>query len=72
MKKGYIRLLVFEAIIALILFLNSFVWNILSRHFMNIFLLIVLILFRVFFGLEKDRHRYVKDVLMDVFIFLIV
>ena len=70
MKKGYIRLLVFEAIIALILFLNSFVWNILSRHFMNIFLLIVLILFRVFFGLEKDRHRYFKEVLFEIFSFV--
>ena len=39
---------------------------------MNIFLLVLIILFRVFFGLEKDRHRYWKVVLMDVFIFLLV
>ena len=70
MKKGYIRLLVFEFLISIILFLNSFVWNILSRHIMNLFLLLIMILFRVFFGFEKDRHRYIKDILMEVFIFL--
>ena len=72
MKKGYIRLLIFEFLICIVLFLNSFVWNILSNHIMNIFLLGLIILFRVFFGLEKDRHRYSKIVLMDVFIFLLV
>ncbi len=72
MKKGYVRLLVFEFFVCVVLFLNSFVWNILSKHIMNLFLLALIILFRIFFGLEKDRHRYVKDVLMDVFIFLII
>ena len=72
MKKGYIRLLVFEFLICIVLFLNSFVWNILSKHIMNIFLLILIILFKIFFGVEKDRHRYIKDILMDVFIFLII
>ncbi len=72
MKKGYIRLLVFEFLICMILFLNSFVWNILSRHTMNVFLFVLIVLFGVFFGFEKDRHRYIKDILMDVFIFLVI
>ena len=72
MKKGYIRLLVFELLICIVLFLNSFVWNILSKHTMNIFLFLLIIIFKLFFGLEKDRHRYVKDILMDVVIFLII
>ena len=72
MKKGYKRLLVFELLVLLILFLNSFVWNILSNHFMNIFLLFLIVIFKVFFGLEKDRHRYIKDLLMEVFIFLLI
>ena len=72
MKKGYIRLLIFELLVCFILFLNSFVWNILNKHMMNIFLFLLLILFRVFFGFEKDRHRYIKDLLMEVFIFLMV
>lgn len=71
MKKGYIRLIVFELLICSILFLNSFVWNILSKHIMNIFLLLLIIIFKFFFGLEKDRHRYAKDILLDVFIFLL-
>ena len=72
MKKGYIRLLVFEFFVCIILFLNSFVWNILSRHVMNAFLFLLLIIFRMVFGFEKDRHRYLKDILMEVFIFLMV
>ncbi len=72
MKKGYIRLLIFELLVCLILFLNSFVWNILSRHTINIFLFGLIIVFKIFFGFEKDRHRFLKDVLMDVFIFLMV
>ena len=72
MKKGYIRLLVFEFFVCIILFLNSFVWNILSRHIMNAFLFLLLFIFRMVFGFEKDRHRYIKDILMDVFIFLMV
>ena len=72
MKKGYVRLLVFECLVCIVLLLNSFVWNILSGHIMNLFLLVLIILFKIFFGFEKDRHRYVKDVLMDIFIFLII
>lgn len=72
MKKGYIRLLVFEFLVCIVLFLNSFVWNILSRTTLNIFLLLLIIIFKIFFGLEKDRHRFLKDILMDVFIFLMV
>ena len=72
MKKGYRRLLIFNIIVIIVLFLNSFVWNILSRYIMNIFFVGLLVLFRVFFGFEKDRHRYIKDILMEVFIFLML
>lgn len=72
MKKGYLRLLRFEFIVFVILFLNSFVWNILSGYKMIIFLLILLGIFKLLFGFEKDKHRYIKDIIMETIIYLII
>jgi len=72
MKKGYSRLLVFEALIFLVLILNSFVWNILSGYKMLLFFLVVLGLFKLIFGFEKDKHRYIKDIILDTIIYLII
>ena len=70
MKKGYKRLIAFETITCLIFILNSFVSNILSRYTFILFLLVILIAFKKLFGLEKDKHRYVKDIILDTVIFL--
>lgn len=71
MKSGYKRLLVFEAIIFIVLSINSFVSSILSDYLMLLFLLIIVVIFKVFFGIEKDRHRYTKDIIIDCIIFLL-
>lgn len=71
MKRGYKKLLVFELIIFIILILNSFVWNILSSYKISIFLLAILLIFKGVFGFEKDKHRYTKDLIMEVVIFII-
>lgn len=71
MKRGYKKLLLFELIIFIILILNSFVWNILSSYKIGIFLLVVSFIFKGVFGFEKDRHRYTKDIILEVIIFLI-
>lgn len=71
MKRGYKKLLLFELIIFIILILNSFVWNILSSYKIGIFLLVVSFIFKGVFGFEKDRHRYTKDIIMEVIILLI-
>lgn len=71
MKKGYKRLLFFEIILFLILILNSFVWNILKEYNMVIFLIISIIIFKIFIGLEKDHHRYTKDIIFNIVIFLL-
>lgn len=70
MKRGYKRLLIFELAIFVILILNSFVWNILNGFLMSLFLLCALVLFKPLFGYEKDKHRYTKDILLEVLIFL--
>ena len=72
MIRGYKRLLIFEIILASILFINSFFVNFLSGLRMSAFLFIVFIAFKCLFGFEKDKHRYVKDVTLDFIIFLIV
>ena len=72
MKKGYQRLLIFEIILFIILFINSFVWNILNNYIMVIFLVLGTIIFKHFFGFEKDRHRYIKDIIFDIIILLLV
>lgn len=71
MKRGYKKLLLFELIIFIVLILNSFVWNILSKYKIGIFLLVVSFIFKGVFGFEKDRRRYAKDLIMEVIIYII-
>ena len=72
MKRGYKKLLIFEIIVFAILLINSFVSNILGTYRTVAFLLITIGLFKVFFGFERDRHRYIKDVMIEIFIFLLI
>ena len=72
MKKGYIRLITFELIIIAILLLNSFVLSILNRYIILLFLLIILGLFKIIFGFEKDRNRYWKSICLEVIIYLLM
>lgn len=72
MKKGYKRLLIFEIIMFLVLILNSFVWNILKEYNIIIFLIISIIIFKMLVGIEKDRHRYTKDIIFNILIFLLI
>ena len=71
MKKGYKRLLLFELLLFIILILNSFFKNVLSNYGIIIFMILVLIVFKFRFGFEKDRHRYIKDIILNTLIFLV-
>ena len=71
MKIGYKRLFIFQLFIFILLLLNSFVLNILTDYKMVIFLIIITILFKYLFGFEKDRHRYIKDIIFEEIIFLL-
>ena len=72
MKKGYKKILLFQIILFLALIFNSFVSSILTNYNMILFLIIALVMFKLLFGFEKDRHRYVKDVIFEVVIFLMI
>ena len=71
MKRGYKRLLVFNLVIIAILLLNNFVSSILSGYYRVGFIIVLLVLFKFFFGFEKDRHRYWKLICTEVIIFLL-
>ena len=72
MKKSYIKLIIFDTILTIILLLNSFILNILSNYYYMILLLILsLIIFKFVFGFEKDRHRYTKDIIVNIIIILL-
>jgi len=70
MKKSYLKLLLFEILIFLLLFLNSFVWNILNGYKTIIFLILTIVILKFIIGIERDRHRYTKDIIFDIIIFL--
>jgi len=70
MKRGYRNLLIFELIIFLLLILNTFTKNYLYGYKFSIFLIVILIIFKLLFGFEKDRHRYIRDFILDETIFL--
>ncbi|MBR6690954.1 MAG: signal peptidase I [Bacilli bacterium] len=72
MKKSYKKMLLFQIIIFFIFLLNSFVSNILGGYNFVVFLLLSLVIFKFVFGFEKDRHRYTKDILFEVIIFLLI
>ncbi len=72
MKRGYRRLLYFQIAIFFILVLNSFVSSILSDYWMPLFLFLLIVLFKFLFGFEKDRHRYTKDIIFEITIFLLI
>ncbi len=72
MKRGYKRLLIFELIMFFILVLNSFFWNILGSYSTVIFLLVIVVIFKKLFGIERDKHRYTQDIIFDTIIFLLI
>lgn len=72
MKRGYKKLLILELIIFVILLLNSLIVNILSGYKIIILLFLLTFVFKYFFGIEKDKHRYLKDIILEIIIFLII
>lgn len=71
MKKSYIKIFIYCILSSLILFINSFVLNILTYYKMIILLVCLLIIFKLFLGLEKDRHRYYKDIIINILIIIL-
>ena len=71
MKKSYIRLICYISFFGLLTFLNSFVYGFLSQITLDILLAVMLTTAYMLFGFEKDRHRYMKDIILEIIILLI-
>ena len=71
MKKSYIRIIILLLIFSILFILNSFTFKILDQIKLDIVLLLILVLTYVALGFEKDRHRYTKDVILEITIVLI-
>lgn len=71
MKKGYKKILILSLVLISIFLLDLFIFNFFSSYKMILFLLILLIFFDIFFVIEKDNHRYVKNVIFEISIFII-
>ena len=72
MKKGYKRLLLFEIIFIMLFILSGFVSSILSGYVKVFSIIGMLVLFKLFFGFEKDRHRYWKSICIELTINLLI
>ena len=71
MKKGYVRLLIFEIICIIFFVLSGFVSSILNGYIKVLSVVVLLVLFKFLFGFEKDRHRYIKSVCVELIIYLL-
>ena len=72
MKKGYQKLLILELAIFVLLIINSFISNFLTGYKTVFFLFIVLGIFKWLLGFEKDRHRFIKDFILDETVIIII
>lgn len=72
MKGKNKKILLFIIYLLLVLFINSFIKNILSGYNMIIFLLITLVVFNLLFVFEKARYRYLKDIIFEITICLLI
>ena len=71
MKKSYIKLIIFMIFFSLLFIVNAFVYRFLSQITLDILLVLLLVIVYFLFGFEKDRHRYVKDIILELVIILI-
>lgn len=72
MKKNYIRLYIFEAIMLMLLLVNSFVYNFLSGYGMVLFIAIALLIFKSTFNFEKENYPDIKRVVLEIGFFLLI
>ena len=70
-KKVNYRLVIFQIILLLILFFNSIFYNFLNNYKMIGFIIVLLLIFKFLFGFEKDRHRYMKNSIINIIMYLL-
>lgn len=71
MKKSYFKLALFSLALIILFLVNSFIFHFLTQNLFNIFLLFLIGITYFVFGFEKDRHRYQKDIILELTILMI-
>lgn len=71
MKKSYIKIILFIFALSFIILLNCLKFKILGQIELDIVLLLSLVIVYFTFGYEKDRHRYSKDIILEIIIVII-
>lgn len=71
MKKSYIKLLFLIFVFITIFIINSLQLKIINQVNLDIILVLLLFISYKLFGFEKDRHRYIKDVVLEIIISLV-
>ncbi len=72
MRGNSKKLLLFEILVIIMLFMNNFVSSILKGYTMVIFLIFLLFIFYFLFGYERDRHHLWKNTCIEIIIFLLI
>jgi hypothetical protein len=72
MKKSYIKVILFELFCFIVLILNSYDSSILRNYKMSIFIILLVFIFKIILGFEKDKNRYVKDIILNILIDLTI
>ena len=71
MKKSYFKLTLFSLTLIILFLVNSFIFHFLTQNLFNNFLLFLIGITYFVFGFEKDRHRYQKDIILELTILMI-
>ncbi len=71
MKKSYFKLILFSLVLIILFLVNCFIFHFLTQNLLNIFLLFLIGITYFIFGFEKDRHRYQKDIILELTILMI-
>ena len=72
MRKNFKKIVFFEVLIIVIIFLNNFVARILNGYLEVIFLISLLTLFYLIVGYTKDRHHLWKNTCYEIVAFLLI
>lgn len=72
MKKSYIKLLILSLLTILLCTINAFFIKKLTTISLITIIAVLLIITKITLGFEKDRHRYSKDISLEIIISLFI
>lgn len=68
MEKNYIKLIIFNVLLIILLLISIFLSIKLTYYNILIFLAVVIALFKIIFGFKNNNHRFDKDIMVELLI----